>query len=61
MLKGPGATINPGEIYYIGWGTHGYISGRRICHQEYIIGKEGRVSNSVYHCANALRIIKFSW
>ena len=29
-----------------------------ISYQEYIIEKEGRVSTSVYCCANALRIIK---
>ena len=31
------------------------------CNQEYIIGREGRVSYSIYYCANALRIIKFEW
>ena len=30
-------------------------------YQEYIIGREGRVSYSIYYCANVLRIIKFEW
>ena len=38
----------------VGCGQYNY-------YQEYIIGREGRVSYSIYYCANALRIIKFEW